>query len=439
MITKYLKHLLKRGQFFKKCLEEITTLEKYSTDELREYQNEKLRDIIKIAYENIPYYQESFKRSRLHYSDIRSVNDLQKLPVINKKTVQENSKDFVNKNYKGFTAKGYTSGTTGNPGVFLRDMRSINYEEAFIVRQIQWAGIKNHIRKASLRGDHLFDSQKNAPPYWKFSALENKLLLSSYHLSDKTLPYYVEKLRKFKPDVLQAYPSTVYVLAQHLEKKNEYLNIPIVQTSSETLYTHWRELIVERLQCKVFDYYGQAERVVFGAECEYHQGLHVAPSYSCFEIIDKHGCGGVTQGRIVGTTLNNMVMPLIRYQTDDLTEILDLKCSCGRNYPSIKPLEMRESNIILTSTGKVISYVLFAVFFRKLKGIKLSQIIQKKDYSFVVKVVKEDNYANATSEEMIKNIQDLMGITVSVKIDFVDDIPRTKNGKFNWIISERNS
>jgi phenylacetate-CoA ligase len=438
MLIKYFKHLFRRGRTFKKCLSEIVAIEKYSASELRDYQNEKLKAIVKIAYENVPYYHDSFKRLKLSYTDFKTIDDLPKLPLINKKIIQENLSNFRNKNFKGFVIKGFTSGTTGSPGVFLRDMRSINYEEAFIVRQWQWAGLNTSMKKSYLRGDHLFKNEKSAPPYWKFNAIENKLMLSSYHLSDKTLPAYIAKIKHFGPKLLQAYPSTAFTLAKYLEKTNDHLNIPVIQTSSETLYPPWRELIEERLNAKMFDYYGQAERVVFAAECEHHQGLHIAPTYSLFELIDAQGNSGMTQGRIVGTTLNNFVMPLLRYQTDDLAEMLEQSCPCGRSFPSIKPLEAREWNTIMTSSGRVISHCLFAVFFRKLQSIKMSQLIQKKDFSFVVMIVKEENYTDSVSLDIMRNIQELMGEDVSVEIVFVEDIPRTKNGKYRWIISERN-
>lgn len=140
MIKDFLRHYLRSGKLFKRCLREAEERKKYSLSELREYQNEKLRETIKIAYKSVPFYRGIFKKYKLSPQDITKTEDLRKLPMINKEIVRKNFKDFRNRNYRGLVIKGQSSGTSGTPGVFLRDLYSINYEKAMLWRQYRWAG-----------------------------------------------------------------------------------------------------------------------------------------------------------------------------------------------------------------------------------------------------------------------------------------------------------
>ena len=440
MIKNFLRYNLRNRGFFKKFLKELEDTETYSLNELQAYQNEKLKNVIKIAYENVPYYKDIFKKRRLTPSDIRSVKDLQKLPIIDKSTVKENFQHFRNTNFKGLVFKGYTSGTTGSPCVFLRDLNSINFENAAIIQQHQWADIKKEDRRICLRGDRVVSPKRTRPPFWKFNRFEKKLTMSSYHLNEKYLPTYINKIKEFSPRLLQAYPSTVYILAKCLEKNNEFLNIPIVQTSSEPLYSHWRKLIENRLHAKIFDHYGMAERVGMAIECESHNGLHIVPGYGIIEFITPStGENNENEGAIVGTTLNNYIMPLIRYKTDDLGKKINSQCDCRYKYPRIYPIETKCENMIFTPDGRYISPSVITFCFKNVKNIEMSQLIQHPSGDITIKIVKNMHFQDKDIKGLLSKMQDMMGRKVKIKIDYVKDIERGKaaNGKFQWIISER--
>ena len=99
----------------------------------------------------------------------------------------------------------------------------------------------------------------------------------------------MEKIRQFKPKGVEGYPSTLYILARYLKKKDLYCPVPAVLTSSETLLPLQRELIEERFQCPVYDFYGMAERVIYASECEFHSGKHVNMDYGIVEVLDSTG------------------------------------------------------------------------------------------------------------------------------------------------------
>lgn len=365
---------------------------------------------------------------------------MQKLPIIDKKSVQTNFSDFKNKNFKGLVNKGHTSGTTVTPGTFLRDLCSINFENAVITWHHSWANVNKNDKRIWLRGGMVVPKKRNKPPFWRMNRIENQLIMSSYHLSDQFLPYYVKKIREYSPILLQAYPSTAYVLAKYLEKINDYLNIPVVQTSSEPLHSHWRDLIEERFQTEIFDLYGTAERVGLGLECLAHKGLHLIPGYGIIEFEDiSTGNINSMEGRIIGTTLNNFLMPLIRYRNDDYGKTMNKKCLCGCEYRRICSIESKFEDMIITSDGKHISPSLITFCFKNAENIKMSQIIQNKNGHINLKLVKAEQFRNQDSEFLVNEIRKILSPSMKIDVEFVNEIPRTKNGKFQWIISERDS
>ena len=255
MVKDFFKYYLRNGRSFKKFLKELENTQWYSQDELREYQNEKLRNIIKIAYENIPFYKKVFEESALTPRDIKTIGDLEKLPIIDKHIVRDNLKYFKNENYKGLVFKGFTSGTTGTPGVFLRDSDSINFENAAIWRQYKWAGKAFKSRRVTLRGEVVCPSVKQEPPFWRYNIFSKELLMSSYHLSDKNMKCYVAEISKYKPYDLYAYPSSAYVFANFCKRYGIDLKFSCVFTSSEMLFEYQKDEIENTFGCKVYDWY----------------------------------------------------------------------------------------------------------------------------------------------------------------------------------------
>ena len=105
------------------------------------------------------------------------------------------------------------------------------------------------------------------------------------------------------------------MLAKVLLNRGERLPLKAAITSSETLYDFQREAIERAFQCRVFDYYAAAERVVFAVECDQHSGHHLCEEYGITEIVDDEHrpLPAGTEGIMVGTSLHNLGMPMIRY------------------------------------------------------------------------------------------------------------------------------
>ena len=423
---------------FWKLMDEFQRNEKLSMCEIKEFQDEKLKTIIRHAYENVPYYKTTMSNLKLLPKDIKGQIDLYKLPILTRKEVKLNFKKLRAVNYpENKLILGHTSGTTGTPLEFYWDNSVEIIHHVVDLRQKNWAGLMFGDRYASLQGRVIVPLDRKKPPFWRTNYLNNQLFLSSFHLKKENIPIYIDKLLSFKPTAIEGYPSTLYILAKYLLLNRVTIPLKAALTSSETLFPTQRETIAKAFQCEVFDFYGMAERVVYSSECEKHEGHHLNLDYGIAEILDNSNnpVSDGKIGRIVATGLWNYGMPLIRYKTSDLTAISSDKCSCGRVFPLMEDVTTKDEDIVTTPDGRLISSSVLTHPFKPMHNIEESQIIQEDLHNITVKIVRTLSYSENDSKMLIKSMKERLGDDVSISLEFVESIQRTRNGKFRWVIS----
>ena len=426
------------GKKFWKRFNEFDKNQWLSESELREMQDEKLRSLVQYAYENVPYYNSIMRDRKLSPADITSTEDLYKQPILTREAVKENAASLVSKKYpKKLLRHGHTSGTTGSPLDFHYDIQTCVVHLVAVWRQRYWAGMEYGDTIATFQGRVIVPLCQNNPPFWRKNYINNQMFFSSFHLHEKNLPYYFEKLEKEKIQFIEGYPSNLYILALYLLKKKQVFPVKAVLTSSETLFENQREAIEKAFQCKIFDFYGMAERAVFATECSAHSGHHLNSDYSITEFLDSDN-QPVPKGRlgkIVATSLYNYAMPFIRYQTNDSCSLKNYKCSCGRNFPLMDDIATKNESIVTLPDGRLISPSVFTHPFKPMHNIIESQIIQEELDKLRVKVVKNNHYSNDDEMKLVAAFNERLGDQIKIQIEYVDSIPKTKSGKFKWVIS----
>ncbi len=307
--------LLRReyGAKFRKALAEFEANQWLSVDELREYQNEKLRAIIKHSYENVPYYRKKMDALKLRPDDIKTIDDLPKMPILTREDIKANFDELTARNFKrSELIIGHTSGTTGSPLEFYYDRQICLIKNVVDWRVKTGAGINFGDRIAFFLGRMVVPITQKKPPFWRSNYVFNHVFFSSFHMSADNLGIYLDHLNRIKPSAVEGYPSTVYIMARYLLSVKKTFPVKAVFTSSETLLPIQRETIEKAFGCKLYDFYGLAERVAFAGECPSHQGHHINMDFGISEIIDKDGqpCSPGQMGRLVATGLHNYGMPI---------------------------------------------------------------------------------------------------------------------------------
>lgn len=430
------------GGRFAEFREQLARTEHFSQAELEAYQDERLRAVVAHAYETVPYYRRNFDAAGIKPSDVRGRQDLHKVPLLSRDDIRSNFEDLWSSRFPPRARRtGHTSGTTGTPLTLGYDQATVWMTYAVFDRHYRWARARfgrDGDRVAVARGNVVVPLDLTTPPYWRENRAQHQLLLSSFHLSPTTLPAYFEALARFRPAVMDGYPSTLYVLAKHLQGRGETFPVKAAITSSETLYDFQREVIEERFACKVFDYYALAERVVFSGECDAHEGHHIAMEYGLAEVLGPDGLPVPrgTTGRLVGTSLHNMAMPLIRYVTNDLTALRPGPCRCGRALELMEDVTTKAEDMLTLQDGRLISPSVLTHPFKPLESIEGSQIVQTAPDAVTVRIVPGPGYTADLTEHLVRELGARIGADVRIDVQMVDRLETQPNGKFKWVMSK---
>ena len=425
-----------------KNVKELEKSQWVSLDKLKKIQMDRLNKMLKHAYAKVPYYRNLFNSLELMPDQIKTIEDLKKLPTIDKNIVRKHSQQFIPTNMdKHKLIPVSTGGTTGTPLTIYMTKDAMQHLFAWSEARIKhWAGVKSGDKLASFLhgGDVLVPINQKKSPFWRWNRAYNQLLFSVFHMSESNLKHYVEKFNRFRPQIVQGYVTAVHILAKYiLAHQLEVFTPKSILLSSETLFEHQKRDIEAAFHSKVYNGYSGAECIAFITECE-EARLHISPEYGLVEFEKLRD--GDDRYEIIGTNLFNFAMPLIRYRTRDVVTLSQQeKCPCGRELPLVESIEGRSEAMIVTPEGNWISPTSLAMAFETAANIRESQIIQLRKNKIHVKIIKEENFSKKDLAYITNRLKERVGKNMSIDIEFVDKIERTKTGKFRFIISEISS
>ncbi len=405
----------------------------WSKEKLEAFQLQKLQKVVETAYKYTPYYRATMEIFDVTPDDINSLDDISRMPILEKEDVRCNSDKMISDTaIKALHYEAHTSGSTGKPLRLYRNLDNIGFEHAMLMRQWQWAGLEHNDRYACIKGDIMSSSKIRNNEFWAYSPLDNRLYMSSYHIKDENLKYYLAALKKYKVVGVEGYPSSLFALAKYMLAKNERFTVRAVLTTSETLLPFQKEVIMDAFQCKVFDYYGMAERIAAIHTCD-HGNYHLVPEYSLVEYIQGDG---LRKGNyeLIGTSLSNLSMPLIRYRVGDVIRPGNKSCTCGRAYPVIDTIAGRTDDYVVTPSGKLIGRL--DHIFKGISNVIEAQVYQPDIKNLILRIVPDANFTNKDTEQILNKLQLRVGEKMDFSVEQVDSIKRGRTGKLKSVLSE---
>jgi len=406
--------------------------------QLKNVQFKRLRAIIKHAYDYIPYYHRLFSSAKIKPEDIRSYEDIGKIPLTSKQDVQKNYLYMVPRGIDvSKLSSRFTSGSTGIPLKIVEDyslMRS-SYGTALNLYPFFECGVKPNDKFVLI----------NARPQSIVWPRKYVILLGSVPVI--SIPLFsheklVKILRCLDPDVIWTFPPVLSSLANY---DVSGINPRMVITQGGMVTQDFRDFIKKVFGSEVYETYGSVEFGHMAFECNQHCGLHIITNGVYIEFVDEHGehVSPGEQGEIIVTGLHNYTMPLIRYRIGDLGIPSNEKCSCRRSLPLIKSIQGRVyEQIILPSGRKISSPHIYPFIYNELKenvfSISQYQIIQEQKNRIVFKIVKGKNFDPQILERIKNNLEtyfNSLGENLQVFMQIVEEIPIERTGKRRIIIS----
>ena len=426
----------KFGPKFDESLAHLQETQWFSPEKLRALQDEKLQGVIAHAAEHVPYYRESFRTLGFSARDISGREELHRLPIINKATVQPRLREFCSTLHAPNAEVIHSSGTTGRAIDVSVEADYLKLEKAFLWLQRSWCGVKPGDRTAYFTGHPVVPVKRTRPPFWIFDGSENRTFFSLQHLSAVNLPAYAQELARFKPLLIVGYPTAIYLMALHLcDTGNTAVRPRGIFTASETLLPHQRETMERAFGCPVMDLYGQAEYCGMIMQCE-RGSYHIQEEYGVMEILAQDGQPAKPGeiGEVICTGLNNLAMPLIRYRTGDTAVPRAGACGCGRGGALVERITGRMEDVVVTPDGRFLSRLDFV--FKEMPLVQEAQMIQESRTLLRIRVVARPGFSKADEERIANNLRERAGDGMQFQFELVDHIPRLANGKFRYVISK---
>lgn len=429
----------REGPAFWRTLTQLRQTEHFSDTQIREYQNTRLRELIEHAYTTVPFYRKRMRELDIHPSDIAGIDDLHKMPILEKDDIRNNMESILSSAFDRSTITlGSTSGTTGSPLTVAWDRRLQIMNHAIDWRQKAWAGVNVRDPIALLLGRPIVAPDRSRPPFWQLNHVNNQLWMSAFHMNHVHLGSYLLALRRFRPVAIEGYPSTVHELAQYMLNFGEELKgIKAVFTSSEPLTDAQRADIEKAFAAPLYDFYGHAERAIFATQCEARSGYHVNHEYGVLELVDStdHPVQDDNVGSMIGTSLWNFAMPIIRYRVGDETSLISQRCECGRQMQRISGVDTKHEDRIICPDGTVISASALTHPFKPIRTIERSQIVQTSANTIEIRIVRRPNYSDDDEHRLLSEFRYRVGPSIDVQVCYVPEIPRTASGKYRWVIN----
>ncbi|MHC4560572.1 MAG: phenylacetate--CoA ligase family protein [Planctomycetota bacterium] len=308
----------------------------WSTDQYHQYQFQRLKRILTIAYERTDFYRRHFKQVSFEPRDFKDISDLSSLPTIDKETVRENLQAMTAVSLADLSVDyTTTSGTGGNPLCFYMDSSRHAVEFAHLAASWKRVGYNLGDTMAVLRGDPI--PLAHSGMYYEYDPLLRHHKYSTFHMTGEQMERYVRHMHMVSPKFVHAYPSAAYTLARFMfhESMRFPPSVKAVLLESEPDFAHQRDFIQEHFSVRVFSSYGHTEKLVLATQCEHSSLYHVWPTYGYCEFLDDQSSNvSIGQkGEIVGTGFINEVVPFIRYRTEDYAILAGQSCGkCGRNH-----------------------------------------------------------------------------------------------------------
>jgi len=375
------------------------------------------------------------KKMGLKPGDIRTTDELVKLPILDKDTFREHWDKLISDQVDPAKIRvRHTGGTTGETIGVARDPLSDAYENAAARRGLGFSGYRPGDKLVKLFGGTLGLTPETRLDKLK-ARLRGEFFLPAFELSRRNVEEYIDRIQQSNARFLRGYTSAVHLLARLMEDLDQRLRLQAVFPTAETLYDHQRELIAERLG-PVFEYYGCGELNSIGFECEAHQGLHISEEHVFLEVLrNRKRVPEGEMGAVTMTTLQNYTMPLIRYQNSDVAVLTSEPCSCGRSLKKIAKILGRTNDLLRAKDGRLISGAFIPHLFRTTEGIQQIQVIQETKDLILIKVVKGPKFTEEEMRTMLEIIRRYLGDVV-IKVEYVDSIPTTEAGKLRFVISK---
>ena len=402
--------------------------ENLSKQSIKEIQLRQLNKILEISWQ-IPGYRNFWKSHNFNKKQLSHLKEYLEIPPIDKEYIRTNRNNFLPLTNSYAITK--TGGSTGNPFQCYDPLYMSRIEQAFILHawRQHYSEIGITTKSTILRGAKV---KKN----WAYDPMRG-LILSSFRLKEEIVLEFVKLIDRYKTPVLHAYPSSLYQFSKYLKKLNctPKHKFKLIALGSEPLAEYQKNLFKEVFNAPISHWYGHGEKVIFAANKPNTSHHYVEKLYGITELLSSEAYQTPIgeEGELVGTSLWNNCMPLIRYRTGDRavsSKIWDDEI----NQPGVlSKIIGRKHEYLVTKKGALLTVTAHTLLYGIFDEIKRVRFEQDTIGTATLHVELMDKNKPFDQSQLGSMFTELMGDDIDIKINIIEEIKPTKTGKHIYI------
>ncbi len=318
---------------------------------LEKLQLERLKQTLELVYKKVPFYTRAFDECRVKPSDIKSLDDLARLPFTTKQDLRDNYPfGMLTVPTDKVVHIHASSGTTGKPTVGAYSKRDLDLWSEVMARVYTAAGVTKKDIVHNAYGYGLFTGGLG------FHTGATKVGALVVPMSGGLSKRQVTLMEDFGATVLTCTPSYALVLAETAHEMGvdfrTRMKVRVGIFGAEPWTEEMREEIQERMNLEAYDIYGLTEIIGPGVsvECPYHNGLHIFEDHFLAQLIDPDTGAPLPEGstgELVITTLTKEALPVVRYRTRDRVTLTHERCECGRTIARMSKVKGRTDDMMV--------------------------------------------------------------------------------------------
>lgn len=419
-----LSDLVKR-EHTAKYLRLLEVAEGWSAEQMANFQNDRLQQLVQYAATQVPFYRDWFHQSDINPKEIKSIADLQRLPIVDKHLMRHESiSRFAAESFPDNQRRySRSSGSTGEPFSFYISKQSNSVNTAAKLRTWYQAGYRLGNKYMKIANGERHGKLKKLQ-----DRVNNCLYVPFFSMDSTKLDEILHLIEIERPTIIRSYPIPLYLLAQYRSQHpNQYHFHPRhIMTTGSTLPQPYRETIEQAFGCDIIDSYS-CEGTANTYETPAHDGYNLTSYYGIIEVLDDNHqpiTNGI--GHVVSTDLWNFAHPFIRYNTQDLVEV--------KNGRIIRIMGRECESYVVSNNTRFTVHNFSHFFLYEMDSVQAYQIVKKKDNSILFRLVVTSHF----NEQDQKKIVDYWSnqLLKKVAIELVPEIPLMHNNKRLTIVDE---
>lgn len=416
-------------------LKQIEKMSKWTPEQVQTWQADRLHELMEHVYNHTIYYRRIMDERGLNPDDIRSAEDLKKLPIITKQIAREHFNEIVPDNISSLHYReGKTGGTTGEPMFYYCDENTWGYVTATKVYHWRKYGYEYGEPFAAMGSASLF-AKKPSLVRRIYDRLRNEIPMNTVNLTDELCEKYIQIIRERRIRYIYGYAASIYIFTQYVASHGINLQqIKGVFTTSEMLTDENRALITKTYDCLVMDCYGARDAGLNAYERAYHEyevGYNV--------LVETTNEFKPNTGTLLTTNLLNYTFPLIRYQFGDEAELAPRNESKGYNGQLLNRVLGRTSDVMRLENGHNMTATGFSMIMKAF-DVKAFSFNKTGVNEVTLAIVRDkEKYTEAQEKEIRKTIYLYIGEDAKLNIEYIDHFEPLKNGKRRYFMNDLTS